>query len=145
MAAHATHAHVPDARSYTPPPALDRLESRGLLGGLAGLVVLLGGGALSALHVLPFDLSHVFRAYLVGFMLWTGISVGSLSLMMLHHLSGGGWGVVLRRIFEAATRVLPLLAGLFIPVAGGMFPNNLYPRALPPFPEGHAAKPNNAL
>jgi len=42
--------------------------------------------------------------------------VTSLAIMMLHHLSGGGWGVVLRRIFEAATRVLPLMAVLFLPV-----------------------------
>jgi hypothetical protein len=123
MAAHVTA----DARSYTPPAALDRLAGTSLFIGLAGLVLLVLGGALSALHVLPFDLAHVFRAYLVGFMLWTGISVGSLAIMMLHHLSGGGWGVVLRRIFEAATRVLPLLAVLFLPILGGMFTNHLYP------------------
>ena len=53
MAAHA--AHVTDARSYTPPPALDRLAGTSLLVGLAGLAVLVVGGLLSALRVLPFD------------------------------------------------------------------------------------------
>ena len=129
MAAHA--AHVTDARSYTPPPALDRLAGTSLLVGLAGLAVLVVGGLLSALHVLPFDLSHAFRAYLLGYVFWTGISVGSMAIMMLHHLSGGGWGVVLRRIFEAATRVLPLMFVLFIPIAAGMYLSKLYPWTMP--------------
>ncbi|HYX41832.1 MAG TPA: hypothetical protein VE821_09055, partial [Pyrinomonadaceae bacterium] len=143
MAAHA--AHVTDPRSYTPPPALDRLASTSLLVGLAGLAVLVIAGLLSALHVLPFDLSHVFRAYLLGYVMWTGISVGSMAIMMLHHLSGGGWGVVLRRIFEAATRVLPLMFVLFIPIAIGMYFNKLYPWTLPKVQEAHAVAHKHAL
>lgn len=142
MAAHVTA----DARSYTPPPALDRLAGTGLMVGLAGLGVLILGGVLSALRVLPFDLSHVFRAYLVGFMLWTGVSVGSLAIMMLHHLSGGGWGVVLRRILEAATRVLPLMALLFLPVLAGMLTNHLYPWTIRSvIDESHAVQHKRAL
>src|SRR5207237_2699422 len=144
MAAHA--AHVTDARSYTPPAALDRLAGTSLLVGLAGLILLVIGGALSALHVLPFDLSHAFRAYLLGFTFWTGISVGSLAIMMLHHLSGGGWGVVLRRIFEAATRVLPLMAVLFLPVLAGVFLRQLYPWTIPAIvAESHAIQHKQAL
>ena len=41
---------------------------------------------------------------------WTGIAVGSLALLMLQHLTGGGWGFVIRRVLEAATRTLPLMA-----------------------------------
>ncbi|HEX8179063.1 MAG TPA: hypothetical protein VF525_05910 [Pyrinomonadaceae bacterium] len=138
--------YVTAARSYTPPPALDRLAGTGLLVGLAALVVLIIGGALSALRVLPFDLAHVFRAYLLGYVLWTGVSVGAMAIMMLHHLSGGGWGVVLRRIFEAATRVLPLMCLLFIPIIAGLLTNHLYPWTIRSVvEESHAIQHKQAL
>ena len=36
---------------------------------------------------------------------------------MLQHLTGGGWGLVIRRSPEAAaTRTLPLMAILFVPI-----------------------------
>ena len=57
-------------------------------------------------------------------MLFLGIALGSMALMMVQHLSGGAWGVF-RRIFEASSRTLPLLAMLFIPVLLGM--RTLYP------------------
>jgi hypothetical protein len=39
---------------------------------------------------------------------------------MVHQLSGGAWGVVLRRPIGAAARVLPLLTLLFLPILLGM-------------------------
>ena len=57
------------------------------------------------------DRDHFFRAWLVAYMLFLGIALGSLALMMIQHLSGGTWGVF-RRIFEASSRTLPLLAVL---------------------------------
>jgi len=60
------------------------------------------------------------RSYLVGYLLCLGISLGSLALLMLHNLTGGAWGAAIRRILEAATATLPLLALLFVPVALGM-------------------------
>src|SRR5437868_13740795 len=95
--------------------------------------------------MLPFDLSLAFLAYLLGSVFWPGVSVGSMAIMMLHHLSGGGWGVVLRRIFEAATRVLPLMFVLFIPIAIGMLTSHLYPWTLPKVQEVHAVAHKHAL
>src|ERR1041384_7189928 len=66
-----------------------------------------------------------FRAWLIGYMLWLGVALGSMGLMMIHHLSGGAWGMVVRRVWEASSRTLPLLTVLFIPVVLGM--NRLYP------------------
>jgi hypothetical protein len=132
-------AHVEDARGYTIPPAWGRLRSTALVVGVLALVVLGVGGFL-------LSRPDLFRAYLLGYMFWTGISVGSLAIMMLHHLSGGGWGVVLRRILEAATRVLPLMFILFIPVLVGLFTNNLYPWTLPEvINESHAVQHKRAL
>jgi hypothetical protein len=75
------------------------------------------------------DRGHFFKAYLLGFVFWTGVSLGCLALSMVHHLSGGAWGVVTRRIFEAASRTLPLMALLFIPLAFGL--HDLYAWARP--------------
>src|SRR5229473_2543540 len=61
-----------------------------------------------------------YRAYLLGFMCWLGVALGSMAILMIRHLTGGGWGTVIRRILGAAMRTLPLLALLFIPVILGI-------------------------
>jgi hypothetical protein len=97
---------------YVPPAAdLDSRRSRALIVGLAGLVVCVIGFVL--------DRDHFFRSWLIAFLLFLGIALGSMALMMIQHLSGGTWGVF-RRIFEASSRTLPLLALLFVPVLLGM-------------------------
>ena len=63
---------------------------------------------------------HFFRSYLVGHLFWLGIALGSLALVMVQHLSGGAWGLSARRILEAASRTIPALALLFVPVLLGM-------------------------
>ena len=66
-----------------------------------------------------------FRSYLVAFLFWAGIAIGSLALLMLQHLTGGGWGLVIRRVLEAASRTLPVVALLFVPIVIGA--HDLYP------------------
>src|SRR5580692_3035543 len=70
-----------------------------------------------------------YRAYLLGFMCWLGVALGSMAILMIRHLTGGGWGTVIRRILGAAMRTLPLLALLFIPVLFGI--HRLYVWAQP--------------
>jgi hypothetical protein len=70
------------------------------------------------------DPGNFFRAWLVAYMLFLGIALGSLALLMVQHLSGGAWGIF-RRIFEASSRTIPLLAILFLPVLFGM--HELFP------------------
>ena len=70
-----------------------------------------------------------YQAYLVAYTFWMGIVLGSLALLMVQHLTGGAWGVVLRRPFEAAVRTLPYMAVLFLPIAFGM--HSLYEWSLP--------------
>jgi hypothetical protein len=65
------------------------------------------------------DRRQFFHSYLFAFSFWVGISVGSLALLMLQHLTGGGWGLVIRRVLEAATRTLPLALILFVPIVAG--------------------------
>jgi hypothetical protein len=85
------------------------LRQRGLVVAGAGLVL----GAIGIL-LRPGDL---MPSWLIGFLFCTGLSLGSLSLLMMQHMTGGNWGLVARRIFEAGTRLLPFCALLFLPVA----------------------------
>jgi len=71
------------------------------------------------------DRAQAFHAYLVGFIFWMGITLGSLALLMLQHLTGGAWGLIIRRVLEAATRTLPLMLILFLPILFGL--NQIYP------------------
>jgi hypothetical protein len=102
---------------YSVPDALVARRQTALIAGVAGLVVCAIGFVVAP--------DHLFRAYLIGYLFWLGIALGSLALMMVHHQSGGAWGVVVRRIFEASSRTLPLLAVLFLPLVLGM--PRLYP------------------
>jgi hypothetical protein len=72
-----------------------------------------------------------YRAYLLGFMWWLGIALGSMAIVMIRHLTGGGWGTVIRRILGAAMRTLPLLALLFIPMIVAVWQGRIYPWAMP--------------
>jgi len=65
-------------------------------------------------------IEQFFRSYLIAYLFWFGIAAGCLPLLMLHHLVGGTWGFVIRRILEAGTRTLPLMLVLFVPVLLGV-------------------------
>src|SRR5262249_41232729 len=65
-------------------------------------------------------MEQFFRSYLVAYLFWFGIALGCLPLLMLHHLVGGTWGFVIRRILEAGTRTLPLMLVLFVPLIFGV-------------------------
>ncbi len=69
--------------------------------------------------------AHFFRSYLVAYMYWLGIGLGCMAVLLLQHLTRGRWGLVLRNVLEAATRTMPLLALLFLPLLLGL--RQLYP------------------
>ena len=56
------------------------------------------------------------RSYLVGFFFWFGMGMGCLALLMVHFVSGGAWGVMIRRPLEAGTRTLYVMWLLFLPL-----------------------------
>lgn len=93
-------------------PQIDKIQQFGLvaaaLGGLATVI-----GAI-------LDPAQFFESYLLGFLFWVGLPVGSLALMSLHHLVGGGWGFAIQRVLESCSRTIPLLALLFVPILFGM-------------------------
>jgi len=75
---------------------------------------------------LYFNAEQGLRSWLLGFIFWGGIGIGSLGVLMLQYLTGGAWGVVIRRTVEAGSRTLPLIFLLFIPLAVGVYSGNIY-------------------
>src|SRR5262249_30499130 len=100
------------AQDYKTPESGNRPEKRALVvGGLRLLGCILGMIA---------DKETFFRSYLVGFLAVLGLSLGSLGLLMLQHLTGGDWGILIRRPLESATRALWPVLVFFIPLIYGM-------------------------
>ena len=109
------------ASTYAAPSRVSSLQRLALIVGVVGLGLCAVGFSAGR--------EQFFRAWLIAFLFWWGVSLGSLAWMMVHHLSGGQWGVVTRRVFEASSRVLPFMALAFLPVAFGV--RELYPWARP--------------
>src|SRR3984957_3223146 len=99
----------------TAPPIVKKISERSLIVGIVFSVI-----AVVCFFALPNGRDEFYRAYLLGFMCWLGLALGSMAIIMIRHLTGGGWGVVIRRLQGAAMRTLPLLAILFIPIFFGI-------------------------
>lgn len=100
------------AQDYQAPESIGRLQQRSLIVGVIGLVFCSIGAVKS-----PADF---YRSYLIAFLLVLGLSLGSLGVLMLYHLTSGLWGVVIRRPLEAATRTLLPVFVFFLPIIFGM-------------------------
>jgi hypothetical protein len=100
------------AQEYRTPDSVGRLQRTALVAGGIGLILCV----LAAIKA-P---QTFYPSYLMGYLLILGLALGSLGLLMLQHLTGGHWGIVIRRPLESATRTLPLLAVLFLPIVFGM-------------------------
>ena len=116
-------------QDYRAPESIDRIRQRALIAGVVGLVICVIG-----IFKAP---DRFFPSYLLAFMFVLGLSLGSLGLLMLQHLTGGNWGIIIRRPLESATRVLALVAVLFVPIFFGM--KYLYAAWLNAPPSGEGA------
>ena len=99
--------------NFQPPESVSGLQRMGTIAAVVGLALAGVGFAMSGMD-------RFYQAYLVAYTFWLGVALGSMALLMVQHLSGGAWGVVIRRPLEAATSTLPAMAVLFVPVALGM-------------------------
>jgi hypothetical protein len=115
--------------AYSAPQQVAGLQRLALIAGVVGLALLGVGGFLNGVQF--------WRSYLAGYLMWLGIPVGSLALLMLQHMTGGGWGMVIRRVLEASTRTLPLMLVLFLPLLLGT--HALYEWTHPEFLSAHPA------
>jgi hypothetical protein len=119
---HGAHAHhgprTLPATLNAPPEVLSAWRTRALI-----------VAAVFALLTIPFGFTHegknhILRAYLMGYMTCFGFAGGGLVLLMLQYVSGGKWGLLLRRPLEAMSRTLPLVALFFLPI--GLLGKHLY-------------------
>ncbi len=116
------HEPIIHDAEFEPREDLDRLQSKAWIAGAAGVALTAVGYFLSA----PVDF---YRAYLVGWLWVSGIAIGLFAISMLAHISGGDWGVVMRRVLEAGGRTLPFFVLAGIPLVFGL--EHLYPWVAP--------------
>lgn len=90
----------------------DRIQRLAVILGIAALILAVLDGIRAP--------DQFFRSYLLGFVFWLGVPLGSAAFLMVHHLTGGFWGLPIRRPLEAATRTLPLLILLALPLLLGL-------------------------
>ena len=107
----------------TPVALVQRLQRLGVLIGVVGLAVTILGAFLNS--------EQFWRSYLLAYVFWLEIALGCLGMLMLHHLVGGRWSALIRRLMETGAMTLPLLAILFIPLLFGL--HTLYPWTDPQF------------
>lgn len=104
--------------NYKAPAELGSLRTLALgVGGIATVAVAVGA---------YFNTEQALRSWLLGFIFWGGLCFGSIGVLMLQYLTGGAWGVMIRRIVEAGSRTLLLVALLFVPIAVGVYTHNIY-------------------
>ncbi len=105
----AAHVHNLD---LSPPPIVKTIGQRSLFVGLIFGIASVAGAFINS--------KEFFQAYLLAFMLWLGITLGSMAILMIRHLTGGGWGTVIRRTMGAAMRCIPLMTLFFVPILFGL-------------------------
>jgi hypothetical protein len=93
-------------------PEIARYQQRFFSAAAAGAIISALGWVL--------DSRQFYQSYLMAYVFVLGASLGCLALAMIHQLSGGGWGVLVRRPMGAAARVIPVLTVLFLPIVFGM-------------------------
>jgi hypothetical protein len=96
------------AADFAVPRDVANWRIRALGVGAAGLILSVFGGI--------FDLDTFLRGYLIGFMFCTGASLGCMGLLMIQYLTGGFWGLSIRRVLEAAAKNIYIMGLLFLPL-----------------------------
>jgi len=124
---HEAHAKTLPAELGAP-AFVDVWKMRALIAGV--VFSLIAAGLAFADH----SINHVLRGWLLGMVLTFGWAVGGLALLMVQYLSGGKWGLLLRRPLEAMSRTLPLVFGYWVVVALSL--KKLYLWASPEMVEG---------
>ncbi|MFN2632521.1 MAG: hypothetical protein ABR610_03810 [Thermoanaerobaculia bacterium] len=101
--------------------AIARARRPAMIAGLAGMIACAAGYFLAP--------AAFFPSYLFACMFCLGLALGCQAVLMLNHVTGGAWGIPIRRSLEAGTRTLPVVAALFLPLLPGL--RSLYEWARP--------------
>jgi len=95
----------------------ERFATRGKQSGLVGVLALILCVILGGVHA---GWEQFFHSYLFAYVFWVSIPLGCVAILMMHHMTSGWWGFPIRRILEAGSRTLYVMALLFIPVCLGL-------------------------
>jgi len=101
-------------------PEIERAQKRAVSLGAIGAIGAVVWGFIDAHRSGGQGWEGFFHSYLFAYVFVISIPLGCLGFLMLHHLTGGPWGLPIRRILEAGTRTLWVSAVLFIPVLIGL-------------------------
>ncbi len=110
---------LPNEKNHLPPPLDLSLWSKlpVVLMAVGGVLCIAGAGI---------SLKEFGYAWLLAFMFFLTLALGSLFLTMIHHLTDAGWSVATRRFCEHIGALLfPWLAILFVPVL--LLAKKIYP------------------
>lgn len=80
---------------------------------LAAGAIVAGAALLGAAAINP---QTAAAGYLVGFAFWSQVLVGSLSLVMIHRLTGGRWGEIIAPVMDPTSAAVALLLLLAVPL-----------------------------
>jgi hypothetical protein len=111
-----SHAHAHEPRTL--PAVLTVPEAVGVYR-MRALIAAVIFGLLSLIFLVPgivMGREHLLRAYLMGYMTCFNLCGGAFALLMVQYVSGGKWGLVLRRPLEAMTRTFPFLVAGLLPI-----------------------------
>jgi len=84
------------AQDFPVPPEIDTLQRVSAIIGAIGII--------ASIVLAMSNPEQFYRSYLIAFLWVLGPTTGCMALLMVHHLSGGAWGLGVRRIYEAAAR-----------------------------------------
>ncbi|WP_426435560.1 hypothetical protein [Bradyrhizobium genosp. P] len=108
-------------------PEFVNLASRPLA---AGVALLLGAEAILLLLGLLIPMRGLLRGWLVGFAIWSTIPIGSMTLLLIHRLTGGEWGVAAAPVLRPAAAMTAVAALAFLPILVAL--PEIYPWAADP-------------
>ncbi|MBV9497077.1 MAG: hypothetical protein JOZ54_22755, partial [Acidobacteria bacterium] len=113
---------TPEPRPAAPPSGSEttgivRWQKWALIAGVIGIALSAAGWVLNA--------DAFYKAWLPSYLFWFEIAAGSLGVLMLQYVTGGEWGLMIRRPLGAAARSLGVMVILFIPIVLGM--SSIYP------------------
>ncbi len=91
---------------------MERYEQVAFFIGLIGLIASVAGFFLNRVQF--------FQSYLFSYIFWLGMALGCLGLVMLNHVVGGKWGLVIRRLLEVGSLNLPVMLALIVPILFGL-------------------------
>ncbi|HEX7152642.1 MAG TPA: hypothetical protein VF618_14225 [Thermoanaerobaculia bacterium] len=108
------------SHTIAPPPdgkrpastGIARVQMPALIVGIIGLVLAGVGYFTSEVEF--------FRAWLAPFVFWFLIAAGSLGILMLQYVTGGEWGILVRRPLGAAARTIWIFALFILPLLFGL-------------------------